>query len=323
MLGRISLCALVALFSACASPSEAPQAVRAKDVSAPIESVQDCWMNAVQVTPAANVPVARTTPVVVSVDGQASDLKIAVGGTAGELPGNLLITEAGGMFVPAEPYPAMSAIDWRVSVCGQVLESSFSTGSLYRALRFDELSRVYNRQTWGLDLRLGQWIEPAASPLGRLERAFGGGLLLEVVPVADGALIVRLAPALTDASGVYGLPSNPEVFEFDVVYQAAAGYARWFIPSLPMPTRGGEVMLRDIDLTLGLSDEGIADARVSAELDLRHWTADTGIAACTFLGTETDTECRPCSADGALACIDLQVAGLHSAPASVTIPKEN
>lgn len=309
--------------AACGAPAPDPTPGAPGPLAPVVEApTEPCWVSDLRVTPSEAVPAARTAPLALSFAGHAPVLKLAVGTPAGELPGAVFSDDGGAYFVPSAPYPAGAVISWRAGVCGEVYEGSFTTGALHHALGDDERREIYDDTTWGLDLRTATWREPAvAATDSRLGWALGGALLVEVRGPSEGSVLVRLAPAVADSSGLLQQDEREPLVEAAVSLEPGSAYLAFHLSRLALETRGGPVTLRDVDVVLGLSEEGPADGQLSAEMDLRDWRGDNGRTGCELLLEETGSECVPCAVDGEVACAALDLGDVRGVSSDNEITK--
>ncbi|OGQ23977.1 MAG: hypothetical protein A2138_11855 [Deltaproteobacteria bacterium RBG_16_71_12] len=309
---RLTLVLLAAATAlACGEPAERLTAVRSPD---PLAAATVCDAAITAVRPEGVLPAARTSSIVVEHSGHAlaGEVKVRAAGPAGEVPTSILLG-AGAVEVSPEATLAPGSYLVEASLCDSHAVRAFEVGALHHALSNDAWAALAGTQV-GLDLRYGSWTDP--EPRGGRElivRAlFAGALVVDVIAAADGQLLAAVGAAeVGDGAAVVAVPGEPAPASPLLV---ANPYALAPFSRLDLRVDGRSLTLRDGALVLGFTDEGVADARLAAEVDLRDFGPVDGSDACELVALHTFGVCAPCASDGAPWCFALTLDGLAEQP---------
>ncbi len=276
----------------------------------PVATVCDARVTGV--VPSGTLPAARSADVIVWFSGHASrgEVKARLSGPDGPVPASLSIGDG---VLELRPdgllRPGSHLVE--VSVCDSHAARLFDVGDVHHALQGGALAQLAGAR-FGLDLRYGAIVEPAPRE-GRdliVRRLLGGAVVLDLTLADEGSLLAAVSPGALDAGGVV-VAAGPSTSTSPLALENPYGLTSF--ASLELVADGRALTLRDAALVLGFTDDGIADARLSAEVDLRAFGDVDGLAACDLLALHTMAGCRPCSTDGEPSCFALTLEGLSSA----------
>lgn len=297
------------LFAACGGEEPlTPASPAPVERGEPISSSADCDPDDI-VVGAGGPRVSRTAPVTVRHGEAPDDLVVWVEGPEGKHAGETFPRDGKTVFLPVQPYPADAELTWNVRMCGEVHSGTFHTGSLLRPVADEVFDAQIAGQAYALDLRVGSWSASLAelSPKGeiaeRLVFALGGALLVDVIDRDHGAIRVAVAAAHPDNAGGYTRASDAPAQVLELPW-GDNPYATIALDALALETSSGEVTLRDALVGVGFDDDGVAEAFVSARLEVSE-------GACALL-SEVGVACEPCSAtDDEGTCFPVSIDDLY------------
>jgi hypothetical protein len=278
-----------------------------------------CSAGAFRVSPMNGAgPVHRMTPVIVSWNGAADDVVIALRAGDSAIEGESWLGAQSALFMPSGLLPADAQVQWTVSACGVTKSGAFATGQLLHPMA--ELDVTHLGKPLAMDLRSATWTSPeprrflgdvllkwrlAPSMLVMLAEVHGDEATFVLAPgvardenvVADGTRRVQVIRA--------SLRNNP--------------YLALQTADLALAIADGMVTLRDVDLVFGLSDSGFEDGRLTAMMDVRGIV--NGPDPCAVLQTLTGERCRPCEAkDEEAGCFLVEMRDVVALPTKSAIP---
>lgn len=294
---------------ACGEPAERLAAVEGAATPPPATL---CDARITGITPTGALPAARTTPITIALTGQAlaGETKVRVSGSEGEVPTDLLFADEAIMVRPDAPLAPGSYLV-EASVCDSHAVRAFEVGAVHHALADDAWASLAGSRI-GLDLRYGRWTEPAPRA-GRdliVRSLFAGALVVDVIAGEDGQLVAALAPGQLGDGGLV-VAAHGEATPARALVSANP-YALASFERLSLMVDGRTLVLHDGALVLGFTEQGIADARLAAEIDLRDFGPIDGTGACELLALHTDGTCAPCASDGEPWCFALTLEGLSA-----------
>ncbi len=258
-----------------------------------------------------DLPVARTTPVLLVLDGPADkDAKVVVMAEDGAVDGEVLIGEHTVEFVPSRPY-APGTVGWEAIVCGAHVAGSFESGKLMHPADAVTVQRFVGN-SYAFDLRGGDWQAPLAKAGLELvlRSLFGGALTVSVEGAAPDRMTVSVASARANDAGeiVTDEGGSRAVVTVETKHNP---YLPVALPTFTFDVDGHAVSMRGAQLTLGLADDGtFQDTRLQAEVDVRDMGTFAGRGACDLVSAYSDAVCAPCASDGKPTCFDLDLQGL-------------
>lgn len=282
------------------SPADEAPLIGDKD---PVAPVADCDPDAIMVG-AGGPLVSRTATITVRHGEAPADLQVWVEGPDGKHSGELFPNESKTVFLPTQPYPANAELHWNVLMCGEIHTGVFRTGSLLRPVPDAAFDEVIVGHGYALDLRVGRWSKPFGDTAESLVFALGGALLLDVVAREHGIVRLAVSAAHPDNAGGYMPAKSAPVRAYELPW-GDNPYAFLELEGLTLETSSGEVRLREALLGVGFDKEGVAEASLSAQLEVSE-------AACDLLD-EAGVTCRRC-ADGEASCVDIAIDNLYGIP---------
>ena len=254
-------------------------------------------------------PVGRLSPIILTLsqalDPAEASLSVQADGAA--VTGSLSAEGETLRWTPTEPLPARAAVSWSADLCGTAASGQFSTGTATDPAVPTDLAGT----AYALDLSSATWVAPAGGQVlfGQL---FGGQLLLGVQAASDTEidLLGGAATVLDDGT----VQQDPCIATFDFAPADFSGnpYVQVGPTTLSLSFQGIPVPVKEVVLTGAFTadGQGIADARLDAELDARDIADQVGTSwsqLCDMLTAYTGLSCVDCSTDGRAACIVLQV----------------
>jgi len=201
---------------------------------------------------------------------------------------------------PSEALEPFTEYKWSATLCESEAEGSFTTRTLGEMTDPADLPG----RTFGIDLALATWVEPA-NGAELMQLLFGGIILLGVESVDD---------SLVDFMGAVGegdstLQQDPcyETIDFEPV-DFRNPYFELGPAEMPLEVQGQEAVLHDLQLIGAFDTEGytIQDASMVAQGDMRD-IGNTQWQDYCELASQYGLECSACSSDGRPACIDLRI----------------
>ncbi|MCC7071391.1 MAG: hypothetical protein IT383_08715 [Deltaproteobacteria bacterium] len=277
---------------------------------APVATVCDAQVTDVQ--PIGVLPAARSTTIIVSYSGHAlaGQVKARVSGPHGEVPSTMTLG-AGVLELRPNGLLAPGAHLVELSVCNSHAARLFDVGHVHHALDTASWTALAGER-FGMDLRYGTIVEPAPRA-GReliVRQLLGGAVVIDLSLADEASLLASVSAGVLGEGGEVALagtavPPSPVLLENPY---GLTSFAR-----LELTANGRALSLGDGTLVLGFTDAGLADARLSAEVDLRAYGEVDGLAACEVLALHTMAGCRPCASDGEPSCFALTLEGLRAA----------
>lgn len=271
-----------------------------------------CDARVTNMLPSGTLPAPRTAALVVTYSGHAQpgEVKARLSGPDGEVPASVTF---GGGVLELRPHgllrPGSHLVE--VSLCDSHAVRAFDVGQVHHALPGAAWAALAGAR-FGLDLRYGDIVEPAPRA-GReliVRQLLAGALVVDLSVADEASLLASVSAGAIDVDGVV-VAAGQLMTPSPVVLENPYGHTSF--ARLDLMVDGRTLTLRDGTLVLGFTDDGIADARLSADVDLRDFGAVDGLAACDALALHTLAGCRPCDSDGAPSCFALTLEGLSAA----------
>lgn len=286
----------------------------AVDAPAPQRAATICDAAITAVLPAGVLPAARTAPIVVEHTGHAlaGEVKVRVYGPAGEVPTAMFLGTGAVEVRPDTPLAPGSYLV-EASLCDSHAVRAFEVGALHHGMSDSDWASLAGTER-GLDLRYGSWAEPEPRA-GReliVRALFAGALVVDVTAEQDGSLLASVGAGERGDGGAV-LPAHDQAMAASPLL-VANPYALASFERLDLRVDGRALTLRDGALVLGFTDEGVADARLAAEVDVRDFGPVDGADACELLSLHTFGACAPCASDGQPSCFTLTLEGLAEQP---------
>lgn len=266
-------------------------------------------------------PVHRSTQFEVTWRGNAdvtADLR--VGGA--HVSGEAWIDHGRAVFVPHEALPASARIDWRVTGCDDIIAGAFYTGALLHP--FEKVEQRINER-YELDLRRATLAEPTTgTELGDLVVRWrvAPSLLLMPFSVDDdrGRMSFFVVPGTTDEDGVVR-PDATLPWQLVSGSLAENPYVGLRPRDFAVALGEGNVMLRDVELLLGFDEDGFADGRFAAVVDVRRMPMESD--PCAVVEAVTSEVCFACDeTDRAGSCFFLEMVDVTGVPTDVELVRD-
>ncbi len=284
----------------------------------PITPSTSCNATALQVAPGDGAgPLHRMTPIAATWTGTATNVFFDVHAGAKAVAGETFVDDNRAVFLPTEPLPASSTITARVSVCGFVDTSTFTTGAILHPLQ--ELDTCVG-QPYGMDLRTAHWAAPKpASAIAEvmLKWRLAPTLLVMLEAVDGNTGTFALIPGKLDKDG-NTVPDPSRSAQFLTADLSGNPYVSLTPDNFPVAVGDGAVSLRSVDLVLGLGENGLEDGRLSAEVDVHGMRGVDN--PCAVLHDLTGQGCYPCDETDSLgSCFLLEMNDVTALPTDVAL----
>jgi hypothetical protein len=299
--------------TACGIDSE-PPALHPPTQPSPVDA---CLAFSPTVTPiTGSGPLHRTNPITARWAGGVVDVDFSATVDGVEVRHVLHVDDGVAFLIPERVWPQDARVEWTFAACGVKKTGHFNTGALMAPVDIDD---VVGR-SYGFDLRTVAWEQPAASTTANgfvLRWHLAPSFVVDVVDADLGHATLAIAPGVVDDDGrvVRDLNAGHTVLSTSLLGNP---YLYASAPELSLMALDGEVILKELDLVLGLGDGCFTDSRLVAVMDVRH-LEKAGKAPCARLMSLTGESCVPCDdgddegdGDGEAGCFLLALDGLAS-----------
>lgn len=311
---RVSLCLAVSgglSLVACGAEPEVP-VVTPPSTPPSIPAVDACAAFTPALTPIPGTgPLHRTTAITARWgQGIPPDVVFDVSENGEAARGVAHVRDGQALFLPERAFPKDARVEWTFSACGVKKTGSFTTGTLMAPADVD----VTVGRSFGFDLRTAAWEQPTAASTTDgfiLRWHLAPAFVVDVLEADLGQATLALAPGVLDDDGrvVRDLRAGHTVLSTSLLENP---YLHASAPALSLMGLDGEVVLKDLELVLGLGDGCFTDTRLVAVMDVRH-LEKAGKAPCARLMSLTGETCVPCDeGDTEAGCFLLAVSGLAS-----------
>jgi hypothetical protein len=256
-------------------------------------------------------PLHRTTPVTARwAGGEPADLAFVVTANGAPARGTLHVRSGEALFLPERAFPGDARVEWSFSACGVKRDGHFTTGALMAPV---ELDAAVGR-SFGFDLRAAGWEQPkAASTVDGfiLRWHLAPSFVVDVLDADLAHATIALAPGVIDDDGHVVRDLRGGFIELETGLLENP-YLHVTAPELSVLATDGEVVLRRLELVLGVGEGCFTDSRLVAVMDVRHLEKE-GLEPCARLQSLTGESCVLCDdGDEAAGCFLLAVDGLTS-----------
>jgi len=242
-------------------------------------------------------PVGVNTALVLELDGPVDAVEFAVTDEVGAaIAGDTSISGSTATFTPDGGWPAAETVSWTADFCGNAAAGSFYVGTLDEPLD----PATLEGDTFTIDLASATWVSPPGAGV-LIGQFFEGVFLLGVNEVVDADMSCILAAGEETSGDSYQQDPCFPTTTFDSVDFSGNPYISLQADVLEFEVQGIAVVVREVDISGGLTEDSFVDGQFAGEVDLREYS-DFGIDCATleqFLGVG----CTACTSDGEDFCM--------------------